>query len=68
MIRPQFEIMGTFRFSDPQRLMIIEVQESNYLESQQKKKKKWLKDYLKTSSYYFPVNPEVEKVLDLLKI
>ena len=45
--RPQFEIMGNFEFSDPQRLMIIGVQESNYLESHTKKKgKKWLKVYL----------------------
>lgn len=68
--RPQFEIMGNFEFSDPQRLMIIGVQESNYLESHTKEEReKMVKGLfnLKPPAIIFPVNPEVEKVLDLFK-
>ncbi|MGI6787284.1 MAG: HPr(Ser) kinase/phosphatase [Acholeplasmataceae bacterium] len=68
--RPQFEIMGNFEFSDPQRLMIIGVQESNFLDSQNEETRdKMIRGLfeLKPPAIVFPVNKEVEKVLDLFR-
>lgn len=68
--RPGFEIMGNFEFSDPKRLMLMGVQESNYLDSQDEKtKQNMVKGLfeLKPPAIIFPVNPEVEKVLNLFK-
>ncbi|MGI6782521.1 MAG: HPr(Ser) kinase/phosphatase [Acholeplasmataceae bacterium] len=68
--RPGFEIMGNFEFSDSQRLMIIGVQESNYLNSRDPETRerivKSLFDF-KPPVIVFPVNKEVEKVIDLFK-
>ncbi len=68
--RPGFEILGNFEFSDARRLMLIGVQESNFLHSQDEKTmKKMIKGLfdLKPPAIIFPVNPEVEKVLGIFQ-
>lgn len=68
--RPGFEILGHFEFSDPQRLMLIGVQESNFINSQnQDTQHKMVKGLfeLRPPAFIFPVNEEVEKVLPLFK-
>lgn len=68
--RPGFEILGHYEFADPRRLMLIGVQESNFLFSKDlKTRTKMIKGLfdLKPPAIIFPVNPEVETVLDLFK-
>lgn len=68
--RPGFEILGYYQFADPNRLMLIGVQESNFLASKDEATRRKMIEglfELKPPAFIFPVNEEVEQVLPIFK-